>query len=91
MNIQIERENIDGLSKETWWFCINENLVGVVDSYGTFTRKSKKHGWKMGDYYNRLSRRDSLLEISQVPFDFDIEAGVKLKIIEKITILKEKP
>jgi|GEM_PF-3661045 hypothetical protein len=86
--IQVIRENIDQLTKDEWWFYVNDKIIAVVDSYTHLTRESKKHGWKTKAQFERIFSRSNTIKIEDVPFDADIIAEVKRKIIDSIQIKK---
>lgn len=66
--ITIERVSSDGLTIETWRFCVIDTQI-ILDDYTKVIRPSRRHKGTATGHYNRLSARENTLDEADVPWD----------------------
>ena len=66
MNIRIERQSEDQLTRESWDFCLIDDCILYLHYYSLQSRPTRRHGWKVECQYNFQNHRDSI-HIDKVP------------------------
>lgn len=95
MLIKIEDVAADGLGKAEWGyyattsFGTSSNLVVVLDSYRTYTRPTKRHGWRpTGAQHLRTGRKyESNISAADVPEPPNGLDGVRMEAALRIVVL----
>jgi hypothetical protein len=77
----------EGLHQEVWHFCIIDLQI-ILDHYTALSRLTKRHTFRKGKVYSRLSPRDSTLSFDEVPFPQDVQDDVREQVIRDIVVLK---
>ena len=68
----IEKISEDGLTVETWRFCVIDTRI-ILDDYRKVVRQSRRHkNGTVTGHYNRLSARESTLTETNVPWSDEI-------------------
>lgn len=93
MNIEIKRQNKDGLERELWRFVTlsREETTLYLDFYSVQTRQTKRHEWKVvkSKVYDRLMSRNNTLDLqSDVPLPNDVATEARQEYIDSIIIKK---
>ena len=85
--MEIEKQ-IDELTHERWRFSfINRNIY--LESYYVLQKESKMHrNYQILKKYERLSKRDSNIEESEVPFTDELKAEALNQFVSTIKVLK---
>lgn len=65
--IHVEKKSDDGLTVETWRFCLIGNHL-VLDDYAKVVRPTRRHKGTATGHYNRLSARESTMTEADVPW-----------------------
>ena len=92
MHFHIEQISEDGLSSQTWRFCVilSPSTVDVVlDAYTVSSRATKRHRFRTDGQksYNRLQRSyDFCLPESEVPWSEDLVSQVQQKMMSFVRI-----
>lgn len=83
----IVEKQIDELTVETFEFYQTENKL-YLDKYLLMKRENTKmRKYRLKENYNRLNRRDSTLEESEVPFTDEIKAEAIKQFADSIICL----
>lgn len=87
IKMEIEKQ-IDELTHERWRFSfINRNIY--LESYYVLQKESKMHrNYQILKKYERLSKRDSNIEESEVPFTDELKAEALNQFVSTIKVLK---
>ena len=83
--ILIEKKSDDGLTVETWRFCLIGNHL-VLDDYAKVVRPTRRHKGTAVSHYNRLSSRESTLDEAQVPWDEAIASEALVAYMQQIKV-----
>lgn len=85
--MEIEKQ-IDELTLERWRFSfIDRNIY--LESYYVLQKESKRHrNYRALKKYERLSKRDSNTEESEVPFTDELKAEALNQFVSTIKVLK---
>ena len=85
--MEIEKQ-IDELTIEKWRFSfIDRNIY--LESYYILQKESKRHkNYRTLKMYERLRKRDSNIEESEVPFTDELKQEALNQFVSKIKILK---
>lgn len=86
MMILIERKGDDGLTCQEWQFTYLQGLRFVLGHYYTYDRQTKRHKWIVRTRYNRISKRDSNIEMQDVPMPDDVIAEWKQRAIDSLQL-----
>lgn len=82
-HVQFEDPANDGLSGATWrFYLLREQLV--LDEYVKWTRVTKRHGKKMGQYWSRLHARDCSMAKKDVPYTDFVGAKAKAAWLDQL-------
>ena len=86
---------IDDLTKETYRFVFIDNMGHnpriVLDFYGKYTRKTKRHGWNTeGGHYSRMRHHQGSMKVDEVPFGEEIKKMALDKFVSGISVEKDK-
>lgn len=85
MTISITIEKDKKFDFEVFYFYINDRFEIFLNSYCYFERPTKRHKGTSVKYYNRLMKRDSNMEVKDVPLTDGIKNKVIARLTEKIT------
>lgn len=77
-HVTVERTNGD-LVKWEWRFWY-DNHVLWLDYYATLERPSRRHKFKVTEYYTRINKRDTSITLAS---DVVLPADVKAEAVEK--------
>lgn len=75
------------LTKVVYQFYFSEGTL-YLDSYTKFEKATKKSGYKMKGFYDRLRERDSDITESEVPFTDAIKAMAFKEFTSQLSVKK---
>ena len=82
------RRNIDELNKEVWTFSLINNVL-YLNTYNYLNKESTKHRkYKSIKKFDRLMRRDSTIEESEVPFTSEIKQHALNKYFDSVKCMR---
>lgn len=85
--ITVER-NPDPLTQWVWRFrYFSDWHALVLNSYATRERPSKRHGFKVTEFYDRLDNRRGMAE-SEIVLPADVLAEAKQKFTESLRVVR---
>jgi len=80
-------KQIDELTKETFRFWINGNII-VLDAYYLFSRENKrKRNYNFVKRYERLSDRNSFTPLQEVPLTEEIKTEVLQEYFKTLKVM----
>lgn len=86
MRFEVSKKTEDGLTVETWAFCLLDNML-VLDDYKKVIRPTPRH--KNGNvvaHYNRLFVRVSTIEEADVPWSSELAGEALLHYMATIRV-----
>ncbi len=82
------QKQIDELTFEKWRFIFLDKTI-YLDAYYLLQKESKRHkNFKVLKKYERLSRRDSTMIETEVPFTDEIKTEALNQFVSKIKVIK---
>jgi hypothetical protein len=87
MNIEINYDSADGLSRERYEIFADLDFGNTnihIQGYWAGDRKTKRHNWSASKKYSRIFTRDNTIKLEEIPIPADLKDRVKSKIIESL-------
>jgi len=78
----------DGLSKETWRFCVmlTDRVKIELDGWRLETRPSKRHKYRIDKWWGRLSHVSRYHNVEKPEVPEDVQAEILMEVMDGITI-----
>jgi len=77
LNSEVIRDQSDGLRQERWLFAMSDRGKVYVSFYSLSERSTRRHGYKMVSYYDRIENDRSDLKVPPLPGSV-LEEGLRL-------------
>ena len=94
MNIEITKDTADGLTRRTWRFGTDLTGFYSIDfNINTcccfeYTRKTKRHGWRVQRQWDRLMPRSNNMDAGDIPWPDGLDKEVLDKFVSTIKVVR---